>query len=246
MSSTLVQHIAFYAHSRRIDFISSLDWDGDHLLVKAEFPVDVHAYSADYAVQFGAITRSTVTNTDWDEAQFEVPALGWGDLSEPGYGVSLLSDSRYGYSIKDGIMTLSLLKSGTSPAENADRGHHEFTYSLLPHCGTWRDGGTVFEAEDLAKPLYLASAEEGYAHTFFFSDSENVIVDTVKRSEDGKGIVLRVYEAYGMRTKCNLFFDRSYQISETDLLERNAQHIADGDSVERMFKPFEIVTLYLQ
>ena len=246
LSSCLVQHIVFYAHTRRVDFISSLNWDGDHLLVKAEFPVDVHSYSADYGIQFGSVTRSATSSTDWDSAQFEVPALGWSDLSEPGYGVSLLADSRYGFSVKDGVMTLSLLKSGTSPAENADRGHHEFTYSIFPHAGTWREGRTVMEKEDLTRPLYILKREDPCSWSFAFSDHDNVIIDTIKRSEDGKAIVLRVYDAYGMRTECRLSFDRSYRISETDLLERNPHLLASGDSLERTFKPYEIVTLYLE
>ena len=246
LSSHLTQHIAFYYHTTRIDFISSLDWDGDHLLVKAEFPVDVHSYSADYEIQFGSITRSAMTNTDWDRAAFEVPALRWSDLSEPGYGVSLITDSKYGYSVRDGVMTVSLLKSGTSPAENADRGHHEFTYSLFPHEGEWREGGTVFEAEDLNKPLYYGFTDEAIDTSFVRSDKANVIVDTVKRSEDGKGIVIRAYETYGARTEAVLSFSGSYSFEETDLLERNGNVIGEGSSLRRIFKPYEIVTLYLE
>ncbi len=245
LSSTLVQHIVFYRHTKRIDFISSLDWDGDHLLVKAEFPVAVHSYSADYEIQFGAITRSAVMNTDWDRAAFEVPALRWSDLSEPGYGVSLITDSRYGYSIKEGVMTLSLLKSGTDPAENADHGKHEFVYSLFPHCGTWREGGTVMEAEDLNHSMYLVAAECPSLPSFVSSGKDNIVIDTVKRAESGNGIVLRVYEAYGMRTEACLSFEKRYDISETDLLERVERNLGNGDSVALCFRPYEIKTLLL-
>ena len=246
LSSELVQHIAFYRHTPRIDFISSLDWDGDHLLVKAEFPVDVHSYTADYEIQFGAITRSAMTNTDWDRAAFEVPALRWSDISEPGYGVSLLTDSKYGYSVRDGVMTVSLLKSGTSPAENADRGHHEFTYSLFPHKGDWREGGTVLEAEEINKPLYCGFADEDYEFSFAESNKDNVIIDTIKHSEDGKGIVIRAYEAYGTRTEATLSFHEKHRFLETDLLERNGKNAGEGYSVTRVFKPYEIVTFYLE
>ncbi len=245
LSSTLVQHVAFYRHTRRVDFISSLDWDSDHLLVKAEFPVAVHSYSADYEIQFGSITRSATENTDWDRAAFEVPALRWSDVSEPGYGVSLMADSRYGYSVKDGVMTVSLLKSGTDPAENADRGHHEFTYSIYPHGGTWREGGTVAAAEDLNKPLIAFYSDRTLNTSFISSSRENVIIDTVKESEDGKGIVIRAYEAYGMRTGAEIRFDREYVVHETDLLERRTGEDISGECIERVFMPYEIVTFYL-
>lgn len=102
------------------------------------------------------------------------------------------------------------------------------------------------EKEDLTRPLYILKREDPCSWSFAFSDHDNVIIDTIKRSEDGKAIVLRVYEAYGMRTECRLSFDMSYRISETDLLERNPHLLASGDSLERTFKPYEIVTLYLE
>ncbi len=246
LSSKMTEHIVFYRHTKRIDFISSLDWDGDHLLVKAEFPVSVLSHSADYEIQFGSITRSTTTNTDWDRAAFEVPALRWSDISEPGFGVSLITDSRYGYSVRDGVMTVSLLKSGTEPAENADRGHHEFTYSVYPHEGTWRDGGTVLEAEDLNKPLIAFHSDCEVSMSFACSSKNNVVIDTIKEAEDGKGIVIRAYEAYGMRTEAELKFAESYRIHETDLLERKISEEIEGSSVKRTFMPYEIVTFYLQ
>ena len=151
------------------------------LTEKAEFPVDVHASSASYEIQFGAVERPAVANTSWDRAKFEVPALRWCDISEPGYGVSLITDSRYGCSIRDGVMTLSLLKSGTFPAISGDRGHHEFMYSLYPHSGTWREGGTVLEAEDAARPLHPFNAAV-QPFSFASSDTDGVVIETIKRT----------------------------------------------------------------
>ena len=246
LSSKLTQHIILYRHTKRIDFVSKLDWDGDHLFVKAEFPVDVHSYKAEYEIQFGVIERSATMNTDWDRAAFEVPALRWSDLSEPGFGVSLITDSKYGYSVKEGVMTVSLLKSGTSPAENADRGVHEFVYSLYPHKGTWREGGTINEAEDLNRPLYHAFSDKESDFSFISSDCKNIVIDTVKCSEDGDGIVIRAYEAFGTRCEATISLNDVYTIYETDLLERDRVEICEGKSIERVFHPFEIVTFYLR
>ena len=246
LSSRLVQRIAFHRHTRRIDFISSLDWDGDHQLLKAEFPVDVHAMSADYEIQFGSTARSTTNNTDWDRARFEVPAQRWCDISEPGYGVSLLTDSRYGYSIKENTMTVSLLKSGTYPAKKADKGHHDFTYSIYPHSGDWRTAGTVREAEDLVRGAYPFLSEKPISLSFASSDKDNVIIDTIKRSEDGSGIVIRAYEAHGERTKATIETEAKGCIYETDLLERNGIKLSEGGKVEREFHPYEVVTLLVK
>ena len=50
-----------------------------------------------------------------------------------------MNDCKYGYDIHDGVMRLTLLKSPTFP-NAADKGYHEFTYSFLPHKGTYREG----------------------------------------------------------------------------------------------------------
>ncbi len=55
------------------------------------------------------------------------------------HGFSLLNDSKYGYDAKDNVLRLSLLRAPEWPDPNADQGHHEFTYSLYPHAGTWRE-----------------------------------------------------------------------------------------------------------
>ena len=243
--SRVTQRIIFYNHTPRIDFDTTIEWDNDHLLLKAEFPVDVHAFSADYEMQFGYVSRSTVENTDWDKARFEVPAHRWCDLSEPGYGISLINDSRYGYSIKDSNMTISLLKSGTFPARNADRGIHQTTYSLFPHSGTWREGGTLREAEDINMPLIPIKASG--RRSLLSIDADGVVIDTVKRAEDdGKALILRLYEAYGNRTESTLTLPGEYRILETDLMENVMGEAGKGRSVTLLFHPFEIRTLRLE
>ena len=110
-SATFVQDVIFYADSRRIDFATQAEWHEDHRLLKAAFPVDIRATKATYDIQFGHVERPTHFNTSWDYARFEVVAHKWADLSEEGYGVSLLNDCKYGHSVKDNVMRITLLKS---------------------------------------------------------------------------------------------------------------------------------------
>jgi hypothetical protein len=44
-------------------------------------------------------------------AKFEVCGHFFADLSERGYGVGLLNDSKYGYTAIDNVLSLSLLRS---------------------------------------------------------------------------------------------------------------------------------------
>ena len=136
LQSTIKQQMIVYANRRRIDFKTEVDWHEHQILLKAAFPVDVRSTKATYEIQFGNVERPTHWNTSWDYAKFETVAHKWVDLSQRDFGVSLLNDCKYGHDVKDNVMRLTLLKSGIEPDPNADHGHHEFIYSLLPHAGT--------------------------------------------------------------------------------------------------------------
>jgi alpha-mannosidase len=74
--------------------------------------------------------------------EFEVPAQRWADVSDATQGFSLLNDCKYGYDAKGNVLRLSLLRSPEWPDPHADEGPHDFTYSLYPHGGTWREAQT--------------------------------------------------------------------------------------------------------
>lgn len=59
----------------------------------------------------------------------------WADLSEPGWGLAVLNDSKYGWSGRGSSLTLTLLKSPKAPDANCDMGHHSFAYAAMPHAG---------------------------------------------------------------------------------------------------------------
>ncbi|MBO4367948.1 MAG: alpha-mannosidase, partial [Clostridia bacterium] len=80
--STIVQDIRIYRDIERIDFDTRIDWQEDHQLLKAHFPVDIFQNKATYDVQFGNVERPTHRNTSWDVAKFEVCAHKWADVSE--------------------------------------------------------------------------------------------------------------------------------------------------------------------
>lgn len=247
--SRFVQQIILYAHSRRIDFDTWVDWQEEHLLLKAAFPVDICTDHAQYDIQFGSITRSTHENTSWDAARFEVCAHKWADLSEPGYGVALLNDGRYGYDVHDGVLRLSLLRAPTDPDPRADRGEHHFTYALLPHTGDWRTGGVIPQGYDLNAPacaVTVAPQPQGSlsaVYSSFAVDQPNVILETVKQAEDGRGLILRLYEAWGMRTRTRLVLPDGATAYACTPLEQPLDEGAPVDALALELRPFELRTL---
>jgi alpha-mannosidase len=202
---------------------------------------------------YGAIRRPTHRNTSWEAAKFEVGAQRFADLSEPGYGVALLNDSKYGYGAHGNVLNISLLRSPMYPDAYADEGEHHFTYSLLPHAGDWTSGGVVDEAFALNSPLIVASAGTQTAGEAGFVQTEGlpIALGSLKVADVGGGIILRVYEPHGARGEAMLRFSREIKrVERVNLLEEFDQHkdaplLEDGETIHLDLSPFEIATLRL-
>ncbi|CAG8440747.1 13597_t:CDS:10, partial [Ambispora gerdemannii] len=251
-TSNLSQIISLSAISARIDFETEVYWDENRQFLKVEFPVDINRDVATYETQFGFIQRPTHYNTTWDAAKFEVCGHKFADLSEYGYGVALLNDSKYGYAIHNNIIRLSLLRSPKAPDAHCDIGHHVFKYALLPHANSFLGSNVVREAYQFNVPIIvrttsreIAASLEPKSH-FKIEGAENVILDTIKRAEDSDEIVLRLFEAYGGHAKARL---RStlpiHCICETNILEDMVSNIKydDEDGAILKFRPFQFITL---
>ena len=246
---TLRQRIHFYANTRRIDFETVVDWKLHQHLLKAEFPLDIHTDEATFDVQFGNVTRKVHTNTSWDKARFESCGQKWMDYSEGHYGVSLLNDCKYGHSVLEGVVALTLIKSGVEPNPNADVETHRFTYALYPHGETWKQAGTVRESYKLNQPAYvLPAGTPGKTYSYAAVDKSNVILETVKQAEDGQGTILRLYECENARTKFTLTVPpTTTQACITNLLEE-PQHpltVTNGQ-IPCTIHPYEILTIRIE
>jgi alpha-mannosidase len=250
--SRITQDITLAAGSRRIDVVTEVDWHESEKVLKAAFPLDVHAERATSEVQFGHVHRPTHTNTSWDAARFETCAHRWVHVAEPGYGVAVLNDSTYGHDTGRtphalGVGTtvrLTLLRAPHSPDPETDQGTHRFTYSLLPGASV---GDAV--AQGLAVNLPLRPADAAAAAPLVALDDPAVTVESVKPADDRSGdVIVRLYESHGGRAAATLtaaFPVRAAQV--TDLLERPLAPAATtpdgGIAVE--LRPFQILTLRL-
>ena len=247
--STICQKVHFYADTRRIDFENTVDWKEHQHLLKAEFPVDIHSDEATFEIQFGNVTRKVHTNTSWDKARFESCGQKWMDFSEGRYGVSLLNDCKYGHSVHDGTIGLTLIKCGIEPNPNADVEVHHFTYALYPHGGTWKEAGTVQEAYKLNQPAYtVAAGAPGTSRSFAGVDQDNVILETVKQAEDGNGTIFRLYECQNARTNTVLRVPETVtKAYSTNLLEEIEEELpVENGKIAFTIKPYEIKTILVR
>ncbi|MCP4178998.1 MAG: alpha-mannosidase [bacterium] len=243
--STMKQLISLTAISKRIDVESWVDWHETDTFLKVEFPWNIHSNTATYEVQFGHVNRTTHSNTSWDMAQFEVCAQKWADLSEYGYGISILNDCKYGYATDGNIMSLSLLRSPKRPDKTCDMGEHHFRYAILPHSGSFQNAGVIYEAQCFNNPMLLLPTSLNETSVSWFStDVKNVIIDTVKPAEDGSAIIVRMYEAHGRRQSFSLFSSLPISNIETcNCLEEFIDKLVWDKKVDLIIKPFEIISL---
>ncbi|KOS47426.1 hypothetical protein ACN38_g1552 [Penicillium nordicum] len=254
-----------------VEMESEVEWQETMKFLKVEFPVDITNTEASYETQYGIVRRPTHYNTSWDMAKFEVCCHKWADLSENGYGVSILNDSKYGFATCGNLMRLSLLRAPKAPDAHADMGRHHIRYAILPHAGAL-DARTIRAGFNFNNPLVVenagpkASASNDLFKSLSIKGAPSLILDVVKRGEDdadvswdgtpvrpGKCVILRVYESLGGKARgtieTTLPVKSAFKCNVLEDIETDGLDIAteDGRSVIKIeLRAFEVATYRLQ
>ncbi|MGO9319167.1 MAG: alpha-mannosidase [Terracidiphilus sp.] len=255
-NSKFVQTIRIDENTNQIDIDNEIDWHESHVLLKAAFPLAASGPFASYEIPYGTIDRATTRNNSWEQAQFEVPAMRWADLSGPGadgkiHGLSILNQTKYGYDAVGNVLRLTLLRSPKWPDAEADMGHHHFHYALYPHAGTWKDALTVRHGYEYNYPLtaVVTTAHPGTlpaSHSFASVSPENVVLTAVKKAEDANGLIFRVYEWAGKETTAEFHVPPgATSATVTNLMEQpeGSPLAVVGDVVKAPIHPYEILTI---
>ena len=248
--SIMTQRVVLRPDSARLDFVTHMDWKENHVFLRTGFPTVIRG-RAFFDIQYGQIERATHDNTSWDEAKFEVCGQRYADLSSRDFGLALLNDCKYGYQIKDGSISLSLLRSPKFPDYEADMCEHDFTYSLLPHEGDLENSSVIAEAAMLNRVPYLAEASAA-PENFDFPcriNSNGVSLEIIKKAEKDDSRIIRLVELKGRISSAQLQFAKDVKkVSHTNMIEwERGEEVALHDGIaELTLKPYEIVTLRLE
>ena len=245
LNSDFVQDIILEAGSRRLDFVTDVNWRELHRLLKVEFPVTVQAFEGINEIQFGYMKRPTHRSRLYDSDRFEVCNQRYSALCDENHGTAVLNDCKYGISMNGNSLQLTLLRAGASPEMRADNGLHRFTYAFTAWEGSFMDSPVVREAYDLNVPMTVT---HGVCESFsaFNVEAPNVFIDTVKPAEDGSGdIILRLYEAKRADTRTRLRLSIPFKsICICDMLENPEEALSDVDGAVTLdFHTFEVKTL---
>jgi alpha-mannosidase len=242
--SVVTQDMIFFADSPEVRFDTYMDWQDDHRFLKAVFDTDVREDFARHEIQFGYCKRPTTRNNSIEQAKFEVVNHKYTDLSEPGYGVTVMNDCKYGISVNGSRIAVSLHKGGNHPDVKGDKGMHRAVYSFMPH-------NCSFGAKAVIQPSYMLNiphiVSKGIfeAKSLINTDKANIIVESVKPcEEEDRAFILRIYEAEGTRTNCTVKFSEAVKkFTLTNMLEEETSTATDGNIFTTQFRPFEIKTV---
>lgn len=241
--TVITQYYILHSHSKRLDIKTNINWHHRKTLLRAIFPVNVLSRKAKYDIGTGYVERPTHKNTDFEKARFETVAHRWMDLSETGFGVSLLNDGKYGHSCSGNVMGISLLRSPVFPHFFADEGKHSFTYSIFPQKGD-EVVNTIKQAEQLNKPLIVAEGSPTTEKSLVNISEENFKVLALKHGKHG-GIILRIGEITGKRGRVNIKLnDFEYKkVWKSNILEEKKEELfLEKQKIEIEYEPFKIYT----
>lgn len=249
-TSFFKQDIILYNGVDRVDFGLDADWWETHVMLKVAFPLNVQDSLATYEIPYASIVRATIPTDSWERAEFEVPAERWADMSNNGFGVSLLNQAKYGYDTKGSIMRLSLLRSPVWPDPTADRGEHKISYAIYSHDGTWKDGGTVQQGYDYNYPLiaYVGTVHKGslpLGHSFFQLTPSNLVLTVAKVAEKSDAWVIQWYDASGKDSQADLILPKiPKKVVESNFLEEDGKPVPfEGNHVRLETKKNSVTTV---
>jgi len=226
--------------------------------LKAAFPLAASSPMATYEIPYGTIDRPTTRSNSIDSAKFEVPALRWADLGDGQHGLSLINDSKYGYDAADNVLRLSLLRSPVYPDPEADRGRQIFRYALYPHAGTWQQAmsmrrGWEFNYSLRATVVTHHPGVLGAEHGFVGLKDDGVVLTAVKRSEDGDGLIFRMFDWLGKASQAQLELPGvPTSAAEVNLMEQPYASLhskpitLSGTKATFSFAPYEIKTVLVK
>ena len=246
-SSVMTQLIRLTAEEEQLEFITDVEWQERHRLLKVSFDTGIDADNAEHQIQFGYISRPAHRSRRYDADRFEVCSHAWTALHDATHGAALLNDCKYGVSADDGVISLSLLRAPTYPDAGADRGRHRFVYAYRTWDGPLETSGITEAAEALNDPLITVPGFSGSLRLMNCSDP-TLTVESVKMAEDGSGdLVIRLYESMGgARTALIHPFlpFRSVCVCSLEEVPGDPLPVKDG-TFTLSFRPFEIITLRL-
>ncbi len=210
--STLTQYFSLWRGSKNIEVRCKLDFNEHYKIAKLSFPMNIENPEAVYSMPFGFIRKPA--NGE------EEPAQGWIAVCEKDTndGIALINNSKYSFCVKNNEMRMVMARGcayldhyGQRSRDNEidfiDQGEQEFEYIITPCKDDFTDIVKTSEVLNMPLKLYQETHHKGelpMTYSGLSVSADNVIVQAMKYSEDGKSIVLRTFECAGKETEAEI------------------------------------------
>jgi alpha-mannosidase len=283
-NSKFIVRTYIYRSYPRIDYDLEVHWletggdDKESPMLRAVFPLAIDDARFYCDVPFNVVERPGNGLINGDTIPFalahhsdnpntvemndgqEVPAQKWVDVNNGKDGLALLNKTRYGHSLHNNELRLTLMRSAGHPDLYPNLGKYSIQYSIYPHKGNWTEGVAV-EGEDFNVPVYAAEppslslvkehATRAESASLISLDKKNVVLSGVKRSEDGKELIVRLYENEGKESGVTLVMPKGVQsVRRLNLIEQPLVSAEtpknDNGKLNFTIKPHEIVIIGLK
>lgn len=243
-----------------------LDWQDGGYLLKALFPTDYRGRHARYGAPFGSVLRSQQPGQPRDEAQFEVAGSRFAAVADDSElaGLAIITESKYGFSCRDGELGVSLLKSALITGEDAMH-KRLFPAAIRRHIpgSVYSDIGRQTVRLALGFHSLLNPREETAAaladllytppvpyigaplnSPFLGLKGGDTLLPTWAQPVNADTFVLRLNEIFGQRGEVELLLAPGWQAVPVDL---SGNLTAGAKPVTRVsFKPYELLSLRLR
>lgn len=218
-SSTLTADWILYAEAHTVESRITLNWNEHLKMIKFSFPVDIESPAATYETPYGFIRRPTNGNEDPGQRWIDVTGIS----KRTSYGLAVINDAKYGYSVHGNDMRISVIRSAVYAHHNPrvldmkaehiwqDQGIHTFRMLLVPHKDTWQKNSIIRKAEEFLSPAIVIyqgihGGSMPKAGSFISIDNDNIIISAIKQSEEGDDLIIRCLETSGSNTSATVNF----------------------------------------
>ncbi len=255
-NSTFTYRVSLFAGGQWVSVQNEVEWRSFRRLLQNGFHLNAKAPQATFDLGLGVIRRRPAT-----KKLYAVPAQKWADLTDQrgAFGVSIFSDSKYGWVFKDShSLLLTVLHTpkyyyrADSVQGMMDMGLNRYGYALYAHKGDFTNG-TQFYARAFHQPLtaFVTSRHPGSLESAFgFAQLNNpgVILRAMKKAEDSDEVIVRFNEGAGMHAG-NTYFTLGTGILEAREVNTTEDpvgpaQVVDGNLVFDL-EPFEVKTFAL-
>ncbi len=234
------RYVSLSDNSEVVEFTEKIWWHEKG----CSFKLAINPAMTDPKATFNWETARAIRRVNSDRL-FEMPSRYWVDLSEDTWGVSVVEDSKYGWDRPTADkLRLTLIYTpkvrkfmGFKDQATQDWGHHTIRFGIYVHEGNSSLHKTDFYARCLNQPVRTFYIEDTRANvkkqkiSLFSIEDPSIGVSAVKKAEEGKGIVIRLYDRVGKSNESKItFYSEILEVVRVNGLEEPLEKIPHSGS----------------